>query len=248
MIQSLARGLDILNILQQKETASVTEIAADLGVNKSSASRLMETLRQYDMVQVDRVTKRYRLGLRMLTLSEGVKQNIEVISVARPHLSELLEAFQESVHLCSLSNGQVYVVDQIRSNKLYALSATVGQAEPIHCSSVGKCILAYRRPDSLKKMLDGYDFVKYTEKTIVDYDILMKELAQIRMQGYAVDNEEMTIGVRCLAAPIHNYHGSVTNSIGISSLAARITEPHLERIAKKLITVAHNISTELGRR
>jgi DNA-binding IclR family transcriptional regulator len=245
MIQSLARGLEIMNILLRKNSATLTEIALELGINKSSVSRLIGTLKHYDMVQLDRVTKKYRLGLRMLNLSEGVKRNIEVISVARPYLFELSDALGESVHLCSLSNNQVYVVDQIRSNKAYTLSATVGMVEPMHCSSVGKCILAYRRPEVLPKMLEGYDYVKYTDRTITDYDSLMKELEQIRRQGYAVDNEEVTRGICCLAAPIYNYRGSVTYSLGISSLSARITPANIDSFVKKLVAVAAGISAAL---
>ncbi len=245
MIQSLSRGLEILSILQRKNSASLSEIAVELGINKSSVSRLIGTLKQYDMVQLDRVTKKYRLGLRMLNLSEGVKRNLEVISVARPFLFELSDALGESVHLCSLSNNQVYVVDQIRSNKAYTLSATVGMVEPIHCSSVGKCILAFRRPEVLPKMLEGYDFVKYTDRTITDYDSLMKELERIRGQGYAVDNEEVTQGVCCLAAPIYNYRGSVTYSLGISTLSARITPANMDFYIKKLVSVSAGISAAL---
>ena len=145
MIQSLDRAMTILSILEQKNTASVTEIAEELGVNKSTVSRLMETLKKHDMVQADPATKKYGLGFKILYLGEGVKRNINIITIARPFLTKLYDELDESVHLCAFNNDAAYVVDQVQSNKVYNLSATVGMAEPLHSSSVGKCI----PPDSL---------------------------------------------------------------------------------------------------
>jgi IclR family KDG regulon transcriptional repressor len=245
MIKSLSRGLEILTIMLRKNSVSQSEIAAELGINKSSVSRLMGTLKHYDMVQLDRVTRKYRLGLRILNLGEGVKRNMEVISVARPFLFELSGALEQSVHLCSLSCNQVYVVDQIHSNKAYTPSASVGMVEPFHCSSVGKCILAFRKPEVLRKMLDGYDFVKYTDRTIADYDGLMVELELIRTQGYALDNEEVTRGICCLAVPVFNHWGSVTYSLGISFLSARVTPATIDFFIKKLVAVSAGINAAL---
>ena len=173
MVQSLDRGMKILSILEHKDSAGVTEIAEELGVNKSTASRLLDTLRQHDMVQMDPVTKKYRLGFRILYLGEGIKRNINVIATARPFLSELCDELCESVHLCSFSNGTVYVVDQMRSkNTTYNLSANVGMAEPLHSSSVGKCILAFKPPVMVEQLLKNYQFTAYTPKTITNLNDL----------------------------------------------------------------------------
>ena len=99
MIQSLDRAMTILSILEQKNTASVTEIAEELGVNKSTVSRLMETLKKHDMVQADPATKKYGLGFKILYLGEGVKRNINIITIARPFLTKLYDELDESVHL-----------------------------------------------------------------------------------------------------------------------------------------------------
>lgn len=172
MIQSLDRAMTILSILEQKNTASVTEIAEELGVNKSTVSRLMETLKKHDMVQADPATKKYGLGFKILYLGEGVKRNINIITIARPFLTKLYDELDESVHLCAFNNDAAYVVDQVQSNKVYNLSATVGMAEPLHSSSVGKCILAFRPPFAAVRLLKDYPLTAYTPKTITDVDIL----------------------------------------------------------------------------
>ena len=246
MVQSLDRGLLILSILEQKGSAGVTEIAEELVVNKSTASRLLDTLKKHEMVQVDPTTKKYRLGFRILYLGEGIKRNINVIATARPFLSKLCEELNESVHLCAFNNGTVYVVDQVRSKCVYNLSANVGMAESLHSSSVGKCILAFKPPAMVAELLKDYEFTVYTPKTITNLSDLMKHLAVIREQGYAIDNEELTLGVRCLAAPIFNYRGSVNYSLGISGPTSHIKPSTLDRYISALLETSKQISISLG--
>ena len=246
MVQSLDRGMQILSILEQKGSAGVTEIAAELGVNKSTASRLLDTLKKHDMVQVDPATKKYRLGFRILYLGEGIKRNINVIATARPFLSQLCDELNESVHLCAFNNGTVYVVDQVRSKSVYNLSANVGMAEPLHSSSVGKCILAFKPPAMVEQLLKDYQFTAYTPRTITNLNDLMKHLAVIREQGYAIDNEELTPGVRCIAAPIYNYRGNVNYSLGVSVPTSHIKPSTLDRYVSALLSASNQISVSLG--
>ncbi|MCI6255495.1 MAG: IclR family transcriptional regulator [Clostridiales bacterium] len=246
LVQSLDRGMQILSILEQKGSAGVTEIAAELGVNKSTASRLLDTLKKHDMVQVDPATKKYRLGFRILYLGEGIKRNINVIATARPFLSQLCDELNESVHLCAFNNGTVYVVDQVRSKSVYNLSANVGMAEPLHSSSVGKCILAFKPPAMVEQLLKDYQFTAYTPRTITNLNDLMKHLAVIREQGYAIDNEELTPGVRCIAAPIYNYRGNVNYSLGVSGPTSHIKPSTLDRYVSALLSASNQISVSLG--
>lgn len=246
MVQSLDRGMMILTILEKKGSASVTEIAEDLGVNKSTVSRLMETLKAHDMVQVDAATKKYRLGFRILYLGEGVKRNINVIAIARPFLSQLCEELNESVHLCTFSNDTVYVVDQVRSKQVYNLSANVGMAESLHGSSVGKCILAFKPLSTVERLLKEHPLTAFTPNTTTDINKLMKQLAAIRNQGYAMDDEEITLGVRCIAAPVYNYRGNVNYSLGVSGPTSNITPSTIDRYISALLSISNQISSALG--
>ena len=245
LVQSLDRGLEILSILERKNSASITELADELCINKSSASRLVDTLIQHDLVQRDSVTKKYRLGFRILQLGEGVKRRLNVVAIARPFLSRLCEQLNESVHLCTFNNNMVYVVDQVRSDKPYNLSATVGLIEPMHSSSVGKCILAFKESEYTKKLLGNYEMKAFTPNTIVTKEALLKNLAEIREQGYALDSEEMAVGVWCIAAPIYNYKGNVQYSIGVSGPTTNIKTSNIDSYVQRLVAVAQEISAEL---
>ena len=246
MIQLLDRGIQILLFLAEKSYAGITELAEALGVDKSTASRLVETLRARDMVRLDPETKKYRLGFRILHLGESLKDNLNVISIARPILTELSAQINESVHFCAFNNNLVYVMDQVRSSKNYALSATVGMVEPFHCSSVGKCILAFRRPETIRALLENYEFTKYTEHTITTKEALQENLERIRALGYALDDEEMALGVRCLAVPVYDYRNSVRYSIGVSGPKANITSATMETYIKRMVEATRKLSAAIG--
>ena len=246
MIQSLDRGIQILLILAERSCVGVTELAETLGVDKSTASRLVETLRGRDMVRVDPETKKFRLGFRILHLGEALKDNLNVISIARPLLLSLSGQINESVHFCAYNNNSVYVMDQVRSSKNYSLSATVGMIEPLHCSSVGKCILAYRRPETIRALLEDYTFTKYTEQTMTTQEALLENLERIRAQGFALDDEEMAPGVRCIAVPVYDYRNSVRYSIGVSGPKASLNSATIEAYVRRMKETAKRLSAEIG--
>jgi DNA-binding IclR family transcriptional regulator len=246
VVQSLDRGIQILLFLAEHNSVSITELAEALGVDKSTASRLAETLRQRDMVRVDPETRKFRLGFRILHLGEALKDNLNVIAIARPMLLALSAQINESVHFCAYNNNSVYVMDQVRSSKNYALSATVGMIEPLHCSSVGKCILAYRRPDTIRALLEDYTFTKYTEKTIVTKEALLAHLETIRQAGYALDDEEMAPGVLCIAVPVYDYRNSVRFSIGVSGPKGNFNAAMIESYVKRMAETTRKLGAAIG--
>lgn len=246
MVQALARGMEILSILERKGSATVTEIADEIKVDKSTVSRLVATLKQYDMVRLDPINKKYRLGFRILYLGDGIRRTIDVTSIARPYLHKLSDSIGESVHLAAISNGMLYIIDQIRSKREYNLAAHIGMIEPWHCSSVGKCVLAYKSKSYVEMVLDEHEMNAFTPKTITSAEKLHPELAQIKSQGFAVDDEEVVLGVRCVAVPIFNYNGQVNHSIGISGPKAHMTQTRLRECIAKMMEYGNLISEELG--
>lgn len=248
MIQSLDRGLQILFILSEHRSRGVTELADDLQVNKSTVFRLLDTMRMRGLVQQDEVTAKYRLGIGILQISDGLIKNLDIIGIAKPVLKQLMAATKESAHLCTLSEDKVYIVDEVKSNYVMKVSAAIGQEEPIFCSSVGKSILAYLPEDKIDRILSSMEFIPYTKKTKMKKDELIAELAQIRQQGYALDDEELSEGVRCIAAPIFNFKGQVKNSIGISGPSLRLDLNNLTPYIENIKIAAKNISYGIGYR
>lgn len=246
MIKALAKGMEILTILERKGSATITELADEIGVDKSTVSRLVATLKKYDMVRCDPANKQYRLGFRILHLGDGVRRHIDVASIARPYLYKITEAIGESVHLAAANNGKSYVIDQVRSKREYDLPAQVGMIESWHSSSVGKCVLAYKPHAYIERVLAEHGMKKYTEKTITGMAKLYAELDLIRKMGYAFDDEECTLGVRCVAVPIFNYNGQVNHSIGVSGPKTQMTQSRIEAFLPKMMECGKQISEELG--
>lgn len=246
MVQSLDRGLRILEILSDNGEMSITELAEILKVDKSTVSRLMETLRYHDFVQVSRSTKKYKLGFRVLNLSNSLEKSLNIRDIARPIIKSVAEELEQSIHLCAFNNTMAYVIDQVERGGPHSISATVGMIEPMHASSVGKCIMAYRREELQLQMMENIEFIKYTNNTIQTPEALLEELKIIKQQGYAVDNEEVSEGVRCVAVPIFNFGNMVRYSIGISGSVTMMTEEKVKKFVERLSRAAKKISRELG--
>ena len=250
MVQSLDRGITLLFLLKSKGSATITELAEELNVHKSSVSRLADTLRQYDLIQQDPSSKKYRLGYRLLYLGENIQRNNQVIERARPFLFKLSSSIRESVHLGTFYNKKVYVVDQVRSNKDYNMPApaALGMIEPAHASALGKCIFAFRTPEFTAKYINEYGMQEFTENTITKIDLLLDHLSRIRHQGYALDDQELKLGVRCLAVPVFNRRGEVNFSVGISGPADDFILDRISYFSQFLKKTGAEISRELGYR
>lgn len=245
VLQSLDRGMLVLKLLAEKGGLSVTELAKEMEVDKSTVSRVLETLRRHDMVQSDKTTRKYQLGFRLMYLGERMSNGIAIIDIARPVLMEVSRYLGQSVHLCAYNKASVYVIDQIVSSLPYTMSARIGMIEPLHSSSVGKCILAYRTERRREEILSDYEMTAYTERTITDKDMLRKELERIRKERYALDDEEMFLNVRCIAVPIFDYHGEVRYAIGISGPLGIMSGENLELYKERLIQAAKRIGGKL---
>lgn len=245
MIQSLRRGMQALFFLSKQKSAGVTQVAEELGVNKSTAFRILETMISFNVVTQDNDTSKYKLGPGILRLSDQLVKNLDVISTAKPFMASLVEDTGESSHLCMLSNDSAVVIEQIMTDSLLAVNAKVGNTEPVYCSSVGKCLLAFCEEDKRESILTRIDFKPYTNKTITDSEKLRKELDEIVSRGYATDDGEMSEDIMCIAAPIYNHSGIALYSVGISGPVNRIKNK-ADIVPRQLIKAACKISEQLG--
>jgi len=247
MIQSLERGIQALVFLSKRKTAGVTEVAEELGVNKSTAYRILETLIATNMVAQDKETSKYKLGPGILRLSDRLVRNINLISIAKPYMARLVDITGESAHLCMLSNDSAVVIEQMMSDSRLAVHAKIGNVEPLYCSSVGKCLLAYSPEDIQESIIARLKFESFTKKTITTPETLREELKKVADRGYAVDDGEVSEDVMCIAAPVFNNAGDAPYSLGISCPKSRITgEGKVNKIAKEVAQTARKLSEQLG--
>jgi DNA-binding IclR family transcriptional regulator len=248
-IQSLARGLDTLTMLaNQAGSMGVTEVAQALDVDKSSAFRLLSTLASRGFVEQDEETRRYRPGLQIVELARQVLDRIELRAVAKPLLRQLRDRVDESAHLAVTSEGHVVYVDAEESGATLNVNTEIGRHAPLHCTAIGKALIAYLSPKDMKRIIEQSRLKRYTPRTITTIQELIPHLEAVRKRGYAVDDEEFEPGVRCVAAPIRDYRDRVVACVGISGPSVRVSLDRVPEIGAATVETAEAISRLLGHR
>ncbi|MBI4732209.1 MAG: IclR family transcriptional regulator [Chloroflexi bacterium] len=239
-IQSLARGLKILDLLgRSQDGVSITELADTLGVDKGSASRLMSTLARYGYAEKDEANRRYHLGSQVVSLSRSVLARLPLREAAKPYLREMMEHTGECAHLAVPAQGRALYIDQVESPATLRVNAQVGTMNPLHCTALGKILLAFGDLE-LPLALETF-----TPHTITDPEALRHHMDEIRLLGYAVDDEEFDPGVRCIAVPVFDFRGKLAGSIGISGPATRVTHERLPELAATVIEVGKALSERM---
>ncbi|MEW6663355.1 MAG: IclR family transcriptional regulator [Bacillota bacterium] len=248
-IKSVAKALKIIDVLAEaRGELALHEIANRLGLAKSTVHGLLSTLREFEYVEQSPFTGKYKLGLRLFELGSIVAQGWDVRSVTAPHIQKLVDELGETVHLVILDKGEVLYIDKRESRHSFRIVSQVGTRLPAHCTGVGKVLLANLSPGEVKKIVASKGLPRFTKNTITNPKDLEVELARVRNQGYAIDNEEIMEGLRCVAAPIRNHSGKVCAAISVSGPLARLEGERLDLTIQLVTQTAAEISAGLGYR
>ena len=227
---------------------TVSDISRDLGFAKSTVHDIISTLESQGIVVKDPELLTYGLGWRLFELGRMAQENMELRKIARGPLERLHRILDETVHLTVLDNGEVLYVDVFESSKRLRTYSVIGVRAPMHCTSVGKAMMAYMDDAQIDRVIDQYGMARFTDRTITDRALLGEELRRVRSQGYAVDDIEHEPGVRCVGAAIHDHAGAVFASISISGPTARITSNRVTELGKLARETADEVSSRLGYR
>ncbi|MBC7342130.1 MAG: IclR family transcriptional regulator [Clostridia bacterium] len=246
-IQSVARALEILQALgAARRDLSVTELAREMGVHKSTVSRLLSTLEAYRFVEQDRETGRFHLGYRISELSAARFSRRDVRSMVRPFLEKLMERSGEVVHLGILDGGKAVYIDKVEGPHGLTLTSYIGRSVYAHCTALGKVLLAYMDPGRVREIIQRVGLPAFTENTITDEAELFQCLEQVRVRGYAIDDEEHERGVCCVAAPVCDAGGAVIAAISLSAPTVRISKKRLPEMIAMVKEAAEEASRALG--
>ncbi len=249
LVKSLDRALHILDLLKNKRDGyGVTEISREIGLNKTSVYRMLSTFVRHGYAEQDAETERYKLGYKILELSSSLLDSIDLRKEARAFLKELEELTNEVIHLVVYDRGEVVYIEKLEGNETLRMHSKVGTRAPMHCTSVGKVILAYLPQKEVLDIFDRYAFDPHTPFTIVNKDDLLDHLIEVRKQGYALDLEENEIGITCIAAPIFDHTGRVIAAFSISGPTTRMTTRRLGELKDSMMDVSRKISIRLGYR
>lgn len=222
------------------------EIGAAVGLHKSTVYRMLATLEASQFVERSPDGEIYRLGAASVLLGTTALGEMDLPRVARPHLQSLMRSTGETVHLVVLNGGSGLVIDKIDSERSVRMTSSIGYRSPLHCTGAGKVLLAHMPPAEIEAFLAEDELPSYTAQTITDPEILCQQVEQIRREGYAMDDQENEPGLRCLAAPVHDYSGSVIASVSVSGPSSRMGCDALPLLQNVLLEHTGAISRELG--
>ena len=243
-VQSVDRALTVLGILARHGEAGVTDIAAELGVHKSTAFRLVATLESHDMVEQNEDRGKYRLGVGILRLAGATTARLDVVREARPVSRQLAADTGETVNIAVLSERSALYVDQVAGQSALQSHNWVGQHIPLHATANGKVLLSgltTAEVDDRLPRLPGY-----TPHTVTSQAKLRRQLATVREQGYAVAVDELEIGLTAIAAPIRNAQGDVIASLSVSGPTFRIDAARVKELLPIVQDAAEEVSRRLG--
>ncbi|OJV44009.1 MAG: hypothetical protein BGO25_12850 [Acidobacteriales bacterium 59-55] len=245
-VQSIDRAVAMLNLLARSDVPmSLTTISTQLQLHKSTVQRVLRVLEGHHFVSFN-ANGRYTLGLRLNDLGNRALQQFNVRDRALPHFRMLVAEIMETGHLCVMQGDAVVYLDKIAPSRSVCMTSRIGKTNPVHCTSVGKALLAFSSSELQEKILADIKYERLTPKTHANRKALLRDLEVIRRRGYAIDDEEIEEGVRCIGAPILNADGQPVAAISLSGPTFRMTMHRVPAIAKRLVSCCADISKTLG--
>ena len=245
-VQSVDRAVSVLEILAREGSAGVSEVAAEIGVHKSTAFRLLAALEERDLVEQNSERGKYQLGFGVLRLASAIPGHLDMVRQARPVVDDRAQRFDETINLAVIREHYSVHVQQALGSAAVASQNWVGQLTPLHATSSGKILLAHLDEEELEGVLAAAGLKAYTEHTITSRTTLMAQLAEARTTGFATAFEELETGLNAAAVPVRDHTGAVIGAVSVSGPAYRFDKARIEEIADDLKDGGSRISQRMG--
>lgn len=247
IVQSVDRAIGIINLFTGPVAElGITDIAGQMELSKSTVYGLVNTLAAAGYLEQNPESKRYRLGLKLFELGSLVRERMDLREIARPYLKELSVSFGMTVHMGLYRDWEMVYIDKVDAPNQRIIYSQVGKRAPMYCTGIGKAVLANLNDEDIQHILSTQPREALTRNTKTEASQIMEELAQVRQQGYAVDYEEVEIGLSCVAVPVFDDQKKPVAAISISSSAAVLEQEKIQEAAGYLKKAAGGISRRLG--
>lgn len=245
-VQSVDRAVSVLEIIARLGEAGVTDLAADIGVHKSTVSRLLTALEDHELVEQAHERGKYRLGFGILRLANAVPGQLDITKQGREMCEQLAAEIGETVNIAVLRSHYAVNVDQARGPTSVGSHNWIGELTPLHATSSGKILLAYMPAEARRELLEEAGLDRYTEHTVTSIDDLDRQLTSIARDGYVVSTEELEHGLNAVAAPIRDHTGTVIAALSVSGPVYRLTVECARDIAPAVIAAAAAVGERMG--
>lgn len=246
-IQVSERIFHTIECLAQYGPMGLVDLSTTLGLNKTTVHRILNSLICMDYVKQDPDTLKYSLSFKFCGIANQILAQNNIIDLARPYLKELSELTGETVHLVQIDGLNAVYIDKVEgSPSSVRLVSMVGKSIPLYCSGVGKALLADMSDQKIAAIWEQSDIQKQTEYTITNFDEFMQLIQTIRRDGFAFDNEENELGVRCIAASLKSFHGNPKYAISVSAPKDRMTDERIASFEDIILGTKQKILSEMG--
>lgn len=241
---AVVRAIAILELLaESKRGCSISELSHKLSLPKSSVHLIVKTLEEQGYLQKHPQTGHYRLGLKLVSLSKKALDGLSLREEARPFMQSLVKKTGLTAHLGVLEGSEAVIVEKVEAPGLIKLATWVGRRLDAHCTGMGKALLAYLPEEEFDTLIKSRALTRHNQKTIVSSNKLKRELLQIRSQGYAFDDEEDEIGLRCIGAAILDGDKRAVAALSVAGTTAQITDERVQSLAELVKATALSISS-----
>jgi DNA-binding IclR family transcriptional regulator len=244
-IAVLGKALDLIDALDNGDALTLTQLSQRVGVPKPTSLRILANLEDRGYVERDSHGQ-YRLGIRLLQLGARKSEAMDLRTVARPFMKELHAEFDETVNLAVPGEGGIVYIDILQSTRGLRMAATVGMRDDYHSSALGKAMMSSWPDTKIERELGAGPFERKTAKTVRTREEFVDKLGDVRLRGYALDDEENEMGARCVGAPIFDHRGTCIGAVSVSGSASRLTDERVESLGRRVRQAAASISKTLG--
>ena len=247
LINSVDRALRILDLFSERDTElKLTEIGQQLNLHKSTVHGLLRTLSHHGYISQNMENGKYRLGMKLVERSNIALQAMDIRRIAQPYLREVAHELGDTTHLVILEGDEAVYIDKVEGERSILQYSRVGKRAPLYCTAVGKVLVSHKESTEIKRLAMKQSYEIHTESTIANPLQFEEEIEKVREKGYGVDDEELQIGLRCLAVPIYNYDGKIIASISVSGSSNRLSRENEQEVITYLKDKALQISYQLG--
>lgn len=247
-VQSLDKAIFVLKVVAEGRGLALSEVAKQAGYSAPTVYRSLVTLQKHGVVEFDEATQLWRVGVEAFRIGSQFIANTSVVERARPIMQDLMNETGETANLGIISDGEVVFLNQVETHKPIRAFFRPGTRGAIHASGIGKAIFAFMSETELSKLASKMEFSNFTPKTTSDMEGLMQMRNETRLSGFAVDDEERTLGMRCIAAPIFNNFKEVVAALSVSGPTVRVSQQDIARLGTLVRAAADQITSSTGGR
>lgn len=242
---SVERAFAILELLNTSRRGwNISEISRKLELPKSSTHMLISTLDRLGYIKETSAGRRFQVTVKMYGLGNKALHSTPISEIALPHMHWAVQQSRLTSHLGILEKGQVIFIQKVDGPGIIKFDTYIGKCSELHCTGLGKALLAYASEEHLRVMLHQHEFSRFTKNTISSYDRFLGELAKVRKNGYAMDNEEEELGIRCVAVPIFE-NGEPIAAISFTATTSQLALDSLHKLVQIAKTAAARIGAQL---